>query len=377
MSKEAIYFRAHRSELLAALAAVTEAVPAKDSIPILTNVLLQPDGDRLLLRGTNLDLEIETRCELVEQSASEALTIAADEFYRIVSNMPESAEITLAPGKSIGQVTISGGRSRFILHTLPASDFPSIGADRPPLSFTVQANLLTDAMAKVAYAMNTTMKDRPHLSGTFVEGLTNGKLAICATDGLKMGVSRISPNEMNSFDPPTIPIKTVQAIRKLWGNSKAIASLYINDRKIVVECEDVSLVSKLIDGTFPDYSRIIPARSNIFLRADRAAVSKAITRVSVIAGDISKSSVRLDIQGGLMQVELMARDGQSASEPVDIEFDGDSHLRGFNPKFVNETLSSISTTSFCLHGTDPLAPGHFTPDGDADEDYIVMPMRVS
>ncbi|WP_334154277.1 DNA polymerase III subunit beta [Agrobacterium pusense] len=377
MSKDPIHFRAHRSELLTALAAVIEAVPAKDNIPILENVLLQPDGDRLLLRGTNLDLEIETRCELLEPSAGDGLTIAADEFYRIVKNMPESAEITLAPGKFPSQVAISGGRSRFNLHTLPASDFPSMGADRPPLAFTVQANLLTEALGRVAYAMNTTMKDRPYLSGTFVEGLENGRLAIVATDGLKMAASRISPSELNAFEPPIIPIKTVQAIRKLVGHSKAVCSFFINDRKMVMECEEISLVSKLVDGTFPDYKRIIPARNSVFLRADRATVSKAITRVSVIAGDISKSSVRLDIQSGLMQIELVARDGQNASEPVDIEYDGDSHLRGFNPTFVNETLSSISTTSFCLHGTDPAAPGHFTPDGDADEDYIVMPMRVS
>lgn len=377
MSKDPIHFRAHRSELLAALSAVTEAVPAKDNIPILENVLLQPDGERLLLRGTNLDLEIETRCELLDASAGDGLTIAADEFYRIVKNMPESAEITVKPGQFPGQVTVSGGRSRFNMHTLPASDFPSIGSDRPLLAFAVQASVLTDAFGRVAYAMNTTMKDRPYLSGTFVEGLESGKLAICATDGLKMAVSRISPSELNTFEPPIIPIKTVQAIRKLFGHSKAACSFFINDRKIVVECEDITLVSKLVDGQFPDYRRIIPARSDVFLRADRAAVSKAITRVSVIAGDISKSSVRLDIQNGVMQIELVARDGQNASEPVDIEYEGDSHLRGFNPTFVNETLSSISTTSFCLHGTDPAAPGHFTPDGDADEDYIVMPMRVS
>lgn len=377
MSKDPIHFRAHRSELLAALSAVTEAVPAKDNIPILENVLLQPDGERLLLRGTNLDLEIETRCELLEASASEGLTIAADEFYRIVKNMPESAEISVAPGKFPGQVTVSGGRSRFNLHTLPVSDFPSIGTDRPPLAFTIQANILTDALGKVAYAMNTTMKDRPYLSGTFIEALEDGKLSLCATDGKKLAVKRISASDVVVFEPPIIPIKTTQAIRKLFGQSKAVCSFYVDDRKLAVECDGVSLVSKLVDGRFPDYKAIVPVRNSVFLRADRATVSKAITRVSVIAGDISKSSVRLDIQNGLMQIELVARDGQNASEPVDIEFDGDSHLRGFNPTYVNETLSSISTTSFCLHGTDPAAPGHFTPDGDADEDYIVMPMRVS
>ncbi|NTA79545.1 DNA polymerase III subunit beta [Agrobacterium tumefaciens] len=377
MSKEAIYFRAHRSELLAALAAVNEAVPTKDSIPILTNVLLQPDGERLLLRGTNLDLEIETHCELLEASASDGLTISADEFYRIVKNMPESAEITLAPGKFPGQVAISGGRSRYNLHTLPVSDFPSIGSDRPPLAFTVHANLLTDALGKVTYAINTTMKDRTHLMGAFIEGLESGKLAIVATNGLKMAVSRISPNEITSFEPPIVPTKTVQAIRKLMGHSKAICSFYVNDRKLVIECEDIKLVSKLIDGTFPDYRRIVPSRDRVFLRADRESISKAITRACVIAGDTTREAIKLGISEGSMQIELATTTGQSAVENVDIEFDGESHLRGFNGVFFNETLSSISTTSFRLYGTDPGAPGHITPDGDADEDYIVMPMRVS
>ncbi|MGV1900712.1 DNA polymerase III subunit beta [Agrobacterium sp. 22-3674b3] len=377
MSKEAIYFRAHRSELLAALAAVTEAVPTKDSIPILTNVLLQPDGDRLLLRGTNLDLEIETHCELLEASASDGLTISADEFYRIVKNMPESAEITLAPGKFPGQVAISGARSRYNLHTLPASDFPSMGSDRPPLAFTVQANVLTDALGKVAYAINTTMKDRVFMMGAFIEALENGKLSVVATNGLKLAVSRISPHEMNRFDPPIVPTKTVQAIRKLLGQSKAICSFYVNDRKLVVECEDFTLVSKLIDGTFPDYRTAIPTRDGGFLRADRDAISKAITRACVIAGDTTREAIKLGISKGSMQIELATTEGQSAVENVDIEFDGEDHLRGFNGVFFNETLSSISTTSFRLYGTDPDAPGHITPDGDADEDYIVMPIRVS
>lgn len=376
MSNQPFHFRAHRSELLTALAAVTEAVPSKDTIPILENVLLQPDGERLLLRGTNLDIEVETRCELLEVGDSEGLTIAADEFYRIVKNMPESAEITLAPGKFPGQVAISGGRSRFNLHTLPATDFPSIGTERPPLAFVTQANQLADAIGKVSHAINTTMKDRTHLMGAFIEGLDNGKLAVVATNGLKLAVSRHTPQALSKFEGQIVPTKTVQVFRKLLGQTKASCSAYINDRKIVIECEDITIVSKLVDGQFPDYARIIPKRDAVFLRANRDAISKAITRACVIAGDTTSEAIKFNVSDGAMQIELSTRDGQNAAETVDVEFDGPDHLRGFNGIYVNETLSSISTTSFRLHGTDPGAPGHFTPDGDADDDYIVMPIRV-
>ncbi len=361
---------------MSALAAVNEAIPSKDSIPILENVLLKPEGGRLLLRGTNLDIEIETRCELVSSDAEEGLTVAADDFYRIVKNMPETAEISFAPGKFPGQVEIKGGRSRFNLHTLPASDFPSIGADLPPLAFSIPASLLTEALGKVSYAINTTMKDRPFMMGVFVEASPSGKLAFVATNGLKLAACMVNPTEAQKFHPQILPTKTVQAIRKLFGQSKAICTVYLNQRKMAIHCEDISLVSKLIDGQFPDYSRVIPSKDQIFLRADREATSKAITRACVISGDTSREAIKLGVDGNSMQIELATSDGQSAAEMLDVEYDGDAHIRGFNGQFVNETLASISTSTFRLYGTDPSAPALFTPDSDADEIYLVTPIRV-
>lgn len=376
MTKTQPYFTVHRSEIIEALAAVNEAVASKDTIPILQHVFLKPEGDHLILRGSNLDIEIETRCELLSSSTGDGLTVSADDFYRIVKNMPENAEIQLGAGKSSAQVEIKGARSKFNLHTLSVSDFPSMGAERPDFAFATPASMLTEALGKIAHAINTTMEERYYLMGVFIEALPSGKLAFVATDGLMLAAARITPNEMSSFRPPIVPTKTVKAIRKLFGQTKAVCSVYIDERKIVLECGDLSISSKLVDGQFPDYQRIIPPRNDIFFRADKDATSKAITRACVISGDTSREAIKLLIEASAMQIELATADGQSAVESVDVDYVGESQLRGFNGRFVNETLSSISTSSFRLYGTDPLAPGHFTPDSDADEDYIVMPMRV-
>ncbi|MBB3944673.1 DNA polymerase-3 subunit beta [Rhizobium skierniewicense] len=371
-----LYFRVHRTELLAALGAVSGAIPRKDEIPILQNVLLQPDGERLIVRGTNLDLEVETRCDLLEAGNGDALTIGFKELFDIAKNMPETAEIAIHEGKAQGQVTISSGRSRYNLHVLPALDFPSMGKQRPPLAFSIVGTVLNAAFKKTLYAVNTTTKDRPHLSGTYIHALPDGKLAVVGCNGIKIAVARINPTEMVDFEPPIIAIDTVKSFSKLMGEAKNECQVFISENKIVFESGDTIIVSKLIDGVFPNYERIIPERHDIKVHADRDAVLRAINRVMAIAGDTKSQATKFLMSRGQMQIEYATTNGQTAVEALDIQYDGEDFYRGFNGALVKDTLESISSSSFLMFGDDPESAGHFTPANDADEDYILMPMRV-
>ena len=371
-----LFFRAHRVELLAAFNAVRDAIPRKDEIPILQNVLLRPEGEKLMVRGTDLSIEVQTQCDLLDVGSAGALTINFEEAYSIVRNLPESAEISIEAGRAEGQVTIISGRSRYNLHFLPASDFPSMGNERPPVAFTIGAATLNAAFRKVLYAVNVNMKDRPFLMGVHVHKEASGKLAVVGCNGLKVAVSRISTVEAAKFSPATIPTETVNIFRRLLGESKANVSFSLNENKVVIEGEDIIITSRLIDGTFLPYAQVIPERNDEFIRADCASVITALNRVTAIARDIKTSATKFYFSSGQMRIELITTNGQAAVETLDIDYQGEEFKRGFNASFVKDTLESISTTSFMLFGRDPEAPGHFTPDNDADEDYIVMPMRV-
>lgn len=371
-----LYFRVHRTELLTALGAVSGAIHRKDEIPILQHVLLQPDGGRLTVRGTNLDIEVQTKCDLVETGSTGALTIGFRELYDIAKNMPETAEIAFQTGKTDGQVAVSAGRSRYNLHFLSALDFPCMGKALPPFAFSITAPILNTAFKKTLYAVNVSMKDRPHLSGTFIHAREDGKLAVVGCDGVKLAVTRIQPDELAQFVPPIIATDTVKIFCKLLGETKATVQVYISDNKIVIGCGDIVIVSKLMEGTFPDYARIIPQRHQVAVKLDRDAITRAISRVMAIAGDAKTSAVKLLFTSGEMQIEYATGNGQTAVEALDIDYDGHEFYRGFNGALVKDTLESISSPSFFLFGSDPEAPGHFTPTNDADEDYILMAMRV-
>lgn len=371
-----LYFRIHRSELLAALGAVSGAIHRKDEIPILQNVLLQPDGERLIVRGTNLDLEVQTRCDLLETGNGNALTIGFKEIFDIAKNMSETAEIAIHEGKAHGQVAVSAGRSRYNLHFLSAQDFPCMGKTQPPFAFSIPAPMLNTAFKKTLYAVNVSMKDRPHLSGTYLHAREDGKLAVVGCDGVKLAVTRIQPDELAQFVPPIIATDTVKIFCKLLGETKATVQVYVSDNKIVIECGDLVIVSKLMEGTFPDYAGIIPPRHQVAVKLDRDMMTKAISRVMAIAGDAKTSAVRLLFTSGEVRIEYETGNGQTAVEALDIEYDGDDFYRGFNGALVKDTLESISSQSFLLFGNDPESPGHFVPTNDADEDYILMAMRV-
>ncbi len=371
-----LYFRVHRTELLSALGAVSGAIHRKDEIPILQHVLLQPDGERLTVRGANLDIEVETRCDLLEAGNGNALTIGFKELYDIAKNMPETAEIAIHEGKSQGQVAVSGGRSRYNLHFLSALDFPSMGKQRPPFAFSIAGTMLNAAFRKTLYAVNTKLNDRPHLSGVYVHARQDGKLAVVGSDGLKLAVVRVVPEEVVEFAPPIIATDTVKIFCKLMGESKAICKVFISENKILIECGDTVIVSKLMDGVFPDYENFIPARHQTSFRADREAVIRAISRVMAITGDAKTSAIKLLISNGQMQIEYASGNGQTAVEALDIEYEGADFYWGFNGTQVKETLESISAPAFLLFGDDPSVPGHFIPANDADEEYVVVPMRV-
>lgn len=371
-----LLFKSHRIELMPALEAAIEAVARKDTIPILMNVLLKPQAGRLLVRGTDLDTEVETDCDLLATGSGEAITVHAKALYDIVRNAPESAEIIFTAGKHAGQISIAAGRSRYALNVLPESDFPSMGDTSPPESFSISAPRLSEAFAKISYAIERSDKTRYYLMGAFLTLSTTSTLEVVGCDGKSLAVARIALEGANPFPGALVPLKSVTTFRKLFAERKTPCTVSISDVKIVFKCDGMTFTSKLIDGRFPDYPRIIPKPDDNVVIADRAEVRAAIARTCIVSSDTSREALKLIIAENTMQLQLLTRDGEGATESVNIKYGGPPYEKGFNGSFLASMLASITTPEFRMCGTDPQSPGHFAPNDDSTEEYVLMPMKV-
>jgi DNA polymerase-3 subunit beta len=372
---EAPFFRVHRGALLAALDAVIEAVDAKATIPILGNVLLRPAGDILRISGTNLNIEIDTSCELLDEGQGTALTLSGTDLRDIARKLPETAELVFSAGAFPGQVVVKAGRSRFALLSLPESDFPSIAEKATGESFEIDSSVLMGAFNKVLYAVR---EDEPryYLAGVCLHPFADGdKISVTGTDGHNLAVVRIAVDTKVSFSPIIVPLKTIKALKKLTADGKTRARLTISAAMMKIECAGTTLISKLIDGTYPDYMRAVPGKSDKEALVVVDALRSALGRVCLVSDDLSEDTVQMRIGAGGINLLLSTRQGEEGSEELGAEYDGDAVEIGFNGKYFINMLGSIATQDVRMFFSDAGTAGLFKPTIDSDELYVLMPKR--
>ncbi|MDK4704300.1 DNA polymerase III subunit beta [Rhizobium sp. CNPSo 4062] len=371
------YFRVHRNQLFPALAAVFEAVERKATIPILANVLLQPRSADLLLRGTDLDIEIEASCELLEEGNGETVTLLGEDLMKIVKGLPETAEIEFAPGAYNGQVLIRSGKSRFTLLSLPSGDFPSIADKVKGDTFPISMSVLADACNRVLYAVGVTDAARIFLQGICLKPYMSGaKIAVAGCDGHNLAVVRIGTNEPVNFPTVIIPVQMINAMCKLVGKSKSTAIFTISESLIRLECDGLTIISKLIDAQYPEYERLIPSANEKEVIAPVANLSAAVDRVCIVANDVAKDVVKLTLDGGSIKLQLATLEGEEAYEEIAADCFGDSIEIGFNGRYLKGMLGSIQTQDVAMYFSDGGTAGLFKPTIESDELYIIMPKRV-
>jgi DNA polymerase-3 subunit beta len=278
--------RIERANLLKALNHVHRVVERRNTIPILANVLLRADASELSLKATDLDMEMVDRVPAaVEQSG--ASTVPAHMLYDIVRKLPDGAEIALDTGS--GQtMTLKAGRARFSLQMLPDSDFPDLNAGDLPVSFRMPAEVLKRLIDRTQFAISTE-ETRYYLNGIYFHVVGTGagaRLRAVATDGHRLAQAEAPAPEGSAGMPGIIvPRKTVGEIQKLLEDPANEVAIGLSDTKIRLTIGDVVLTSKLIDGTFPDYERVIPKANDKVLTLDKAEFERAVDRVSTISAD--------------------------------------------------------------------------------------------
>jgi DNA polymerase-3 subunit beta len=366
-----------RSNLLKSLNHVHRVVERRNTIPILSNVLLAADGADLSLKATDLDLEVtETIAAMVERAGS--TTVPAHLLYDIVRKLPDGSEVMLKLDEDGNAMTVMAGRSSFRLQCLPQSDFPQLTAGTFTHIFQIPAPNLKGLIDKTQFAISTE-ETRYYLNGIFLHTHGDGadlKLRAVATDGHRLARSETAaPSGSEGMPGIIVPRKTVSELQKLLDNPETVVTVELSDTKIRFTIGPVVLTSKLIDGTFPDYQRVIPTGNDRRLIIDRQSFASAVDRVSTISSERGRA-VKLSIASGQVVLAVNNPDSGSATEELAADYDSDPIEIGFNARYLLDVAGQLSGGDARFMLADAGSPTLINDMADDNTLYVLMPMRV-
>ncbi|MGO9545433.1 MAG: DNA polymerase III subunit beta [Rhodomicrobium sp.] len=371
-------FVADRNSLLRALGHITGIVERRNTIPILSNVLTSAEADgRLTLKATDLDMEaIETLPAKVETPG--AVTIPAHTLHDIVRKLPDGAEIHIERKGVDGRLKVTAGRASFELAVLPADEFPDIGQPELPHRFTVAGGELKRLFEKARFAISTE-ETRYYLNGIYlhrVEGGAAPKLRAVATDGHRLAqVETEAPAGTEGMPGVIVPRKAVAEIVKLLDDGQAPVEVSLSTAKIRFAAGDLVLTSKLIDGSFPDYARVIPSANKKLLLVENADLVKAVDRVSTLSSEKGRA-VKLNAAPGIVIVSASNPDSGSATEEIAAEYNNEPIEIGFNARYLLDIAAQIDGSKAVFKLADGSSPTLVSDESDASALYVLMPMRV-
>jgi DNA polymerase III subunit beta len=363
-----------RAALLKALGHVQSVVERRNTIPILSNVLLDAQDGVLTLTATDLDLAI-VEGAAAQTSIAGATTVAAHTLFDIARKLPEGAQVELATGD--GRLALAAGRSRFQLQTLPREDFPAIADGELPFGFTLPATTLKQMIDKTKFAISTE-ETRYYLNGIFFHVTEEAKPALraVATDGHRLARVAIDrPEGAVGMPDVIIPRKAVTELRKLLDEADGDVRVQLSATRIRFSLANAVLSSRLIDGTFPDYSRVIPTGNDKIMKIDTGALSEGVDRVSTIATDKTRA-VKLSLTDDRLTLAVTSPENGTASEELAASYSSTPIDIGFNSRYLLDILGQIETGEVEIHLADGASPTLIREGKDSNAIYVLMPMRV-
>jgi len=368
-------FSIARDTLIKPLNLVAGVVERRQTLPILSNVLIVLEGSKLSLTGTDLEVELVGRLDLEAPGVDGDVTVPARKLVDICKSLPEGSNIEFSVEG--GKATVKAGRSRFTLSTLPAADFPAVEANAGDISLEMEQALVKQLIDGTAFAM-AQQDVRYYLNGLYFEVL-GGRLRVVATDGHRLALAT-APQRVEATDLGVIiPRKGVLELSRLLEGTTSIA-LSIGTNHIRATTEQFTFTSKLVDGKFPDYERVIPKNPDKLVVGDRAELKQAFTRTAILSNEKYRG-VRLKLSQNSLDITANNPEQEQAEVVVAVEYSGAEMEIGFNVSYLLDVLSVLSQAQVRLCLSDEASSAlleHAQPPSDQEPErlYVVMPMRL-
>ena len=366
-----------RSALLRAMSRAQSVVERRNAIPILGNVLIEADGDAVSFRATDLDIEVVDRAyAMVTQAGS--TTVGAHTLHEIARKLPDGAMVELQDDGTNGRLEVRAGRSHFSLQTLPRQDFPMMASAEYQVTFACPAPALRRLFDKAKFAISTE-ETRYYLNGVYMHaarGAEGAVLRCVATDGHRLArIDAPLPEGAEDMPGVIVPRKTVGELRKLLDDDEAKIQVSVSETKVRFATPEVALTSKVIDGAFPDYARVIPAGNTKRLEVDAAEFAQAVDRVATVSSERSRA-VKMSLDEDRLILSVNAPDSGAADEELAVAYADERLEIGFNAKYLLEIAGQVDRENAVFLFSTAADPTLMREGDDDSAVYVVMPMRV-
>ncbi len=367
-----ILVRAKRDELLGPLSAVSGIIERRHTLPILSNVLIERGSGKLSFLATDIEIQIKARADVGEEGEARAVTVGARKLVDILRALPEGVEVTLQMQDK--RLLVKAGMSRFVLQTLPAEDFPRLAKPVAEAArFALPQKALRRLLGLVQYAM-AQQDIRYYLNGLLVV-VDDGQLRLVATDGHRLAYVAMGLEVQLPRQEVIVPRKTVLELAKLLGDGDDEVHIELSSTQAAFSFGTVDLVSKLVDGKFPDYTRVIPVGHGNRLSLDREVLRQALLRAAILSNEKFRG-VRWVLADGSLKIVSSNAEQEEAEETIEVNYAGEALDIGFNVNYLLDVLNNVAGAQVECSFGDASTSALVCVPSEPEFKYVVMPMRI-
>lgn len=364
--------KTNRSSILRPLQVVSGIVERRQTLPILANILIRKEGDEISFLSTDTEIQITTRAKIGVGAEDGATTVAARKLLDILRSLPESNDVNMTVSNK--RLSVQSGKSRFALQTLPAEDFPTVAtADGSGAAASLSQKTLRYLLGMVHFSM-AHQDIRYYLNGLLLV-VDSNKIIAVATDGHRLAYCEVETDQECARQEVIIPRKTILELQRLLEDNDSAVDFEITGNQIKLGFDDVELVSKLVEGKFPDYTRVLPKGYKNNFVIDREVLLRALQRAAIMTNDKFKG-VRCIVAPGSLKISSTNSEQEEAVEELEIDYGGDSIDIGFNVTYLLDVLNNLRSEQVKLELGDANSSVLITVPDNPDFKYVVMPMRI-
>jgi DNA polymerase III subunit beta len=367
-----VLVKTKRDELLGPLSAVSGIIERRHTLPILSNVLIERGAGSLAFLATDIEIQITARGAFEPAGEARAVTVGARKLVDILRALPDGAEVTLQQQDK--RMLVKAGKSRFVLQTLPAEDFPRLAKPAGEVArFALPQKALRKVLSLVQYAM-AQQDIRYYLNGLLMI-VEDKSLKLVATDGHRLAFASMALEAKLPRQEVIVPRKTVLELSKLLADTDAEVRIEISATQASFAFGTVELVSKLVDGKFPDYTRVIPTGHKNQLKIGRDVLRQALSRAAILSNEKFRG-VRWVLTDGSLKIVSSNTEQEEAEETLDVGYKGDALDIGFNVNYLLDVLNNVAGSEVECRFGDAASSALLSFPSEADFKYVVMPMRI-